>query len=452
MFIPNQPQFKLRVHTKQKIHLDTLKGHPIAMSSDEDYIDIESCVAYPVTYEETADLLTTLSFTVDKHADVLLYYFKIGQNVTLYGGHYADDAKEMRKVFSGTVTRIQTQFSENGYITFSVECMNYALTTMGKDAFNFVYPDKKSTRKFARKDQLKLIDIVEGIAKENKYELGVVDLPPEAGTKVFDKKNIRYQKDVTDWKFLTELAADFGCSIWFTMNEGVEKLNIASTKKLAQKKDGDISFLYPLYNTTNQNLTNWDNKIKDNEWQRYKYPQYDRPRILRDVSVEEDVSMAYACSRSATYFDESTGEYKEAVAIQQTDKDGNSYTVFYELDEAKVEHIENTRKDIADKIRENGPTSLEWGTPPDNNPNHASYYYKQIKRYNGNRAVFDKAFFGITLTATCNQDLDIRSQKPYSVRGILSYHSTNMETMFFLRGLKHIWSNDGTWTELDFIR
>ena len=66
--------------------------------------------------------------------------------------------------------------------------------------------------------------------------------------------------------------------------------------------------------------------------------------------------------------------------------------------------------------------------------------------------VFDKAFYGITVTAKTLLDLDIRSQRSYKIRGILSYHSKDKETSFFLRGLKHTWDNDGCWTELDFIR
>ena len=126
--------------------------------------------------------------------------------------------------------------------------------------------------------------------------------------------------------------------------------------------------------------------------------------------------------------------------------------VFYELDEARVAEVHKTMPDVAEEIRDGGPTSMEWGVAGDNNPRHANYYYKAVKIYDEQMAVFDKAFFGITVTAKCNQDLDIRSQRTYKIRGILSYHSKNLDTSFFLRGLKHVWDADGTWTELDFIR
>lgn len=449
MFRPIQPQFKIRVFNGDKVHLDTLKGSNVITSSDKNYIDIEPCVAYPVTYEEQASLLNTLQFTVDKNADLLLYYFYIGQAVTMYGGYYADNQSGMRHVFSGTVTRIRTNFSDSGKVSFTVECMNYGFTKMGKDYKNFVYPDPNSTRKFAQAETLSLTDIIKGIAKENNFEVGELSLSAEAKAFKADKFNIHYQKNQSDWKFLTELAQDFGCSVWISTENGVDKLNFSSNKKLFEKQS-EIGFLYPLYNMTMAKTSGFDSGARDYEIQKFGDEAHNRPRILRDVTVDEDISQAYAVSRSAMYFDKATGEYKEAISTISTDKDGNKKITFYELDEAKVEYVHRSNPELADKIREGGPTSLPWGNPE--NPENASYYYKVVEIYDERQAVFDKAFFGITVSAKCNQDLDIRSQRTYRVRGILSYHSKNLDTSFFLRGLKHIWDYDGTWTELDFIR
>ena len=441
MYRPLQPQFKIRVFKGKRSHLDTLKDSNIVTSNDESYIDIEKCVAYPVVYEEQASLLSTLQFTVDKHADLLLYYFYIGQSIIFYGGCYADNQSGMRHVFSGTVTRIRTRFSDSGKVSFTVECMNYGFTKMGKDYKNFAYPDIHSSRSFARAEVLSLMDIIKGIAKDNNFEIGRIKLSPEASSHKFTKKDIAYQKNTTDWKFLTDLAQDFGCNVWISTEEGVDKLNFVSNG-VAFRNQSEISFLFPLYGVVKD--------IRDSEIQKFSDPALNRPRILREVNVDEDISMAYAVSRSAVYFDKETGEYKEAVSKIDTDKDGNTTVTFYELDEAKVEYVHRTMPKLADKIREGSPTSLPWGTP--DNPENASYYYKVKKIYDEGTAVFDKAFFGITVSAKCNQDLDIRSQKTYKIRGILSYHSKNLDTSFFLRGLKHTWDTDGNWTELDFIR
>lgn len=451
MFRPIQPQFKIRVFNGKKIHLDTLRSSNVITSDNGDYIDIEPCVSYPVTYEEQASLLNTLSFTVSKNADLLLYYFYIGQAIIFYGGYYADNQSGMRHVFSGTVTRIRTHFADNGLVTFSVECMNYGFTKLGKDFKNFVYPDKGSSRKFAQSETLTLEQIIRGIAEENNFEIGEINLSSSARNINYSKINIKYQKNVSDWKFLTQLAQDFGCNVWISFEDGVEKLNFVS-HEIAYRKQSDISFLYPLYGITNKGLKGVSNASSESEMQRFSDSAYDRPRILRDVNVDEDISQAYAVNRSAMYFDKTTGEYKESVARIATDKNGKNTITFYELDEQRVEWVHQNMPDIADKIRDSSPTSLPWGDPEVPDPETASYYYKTIKIYDESTAVFDRAFFGITVTAKCNQDLDIHSQRTYRIRGILSYHSQNLNTSFFLRGLKHIWDTDGTWTELDFIR
>lgn len=448
MIGPLQPQFKIRVFNGNRVQLDTLKGSGVLTSSGKDYIDIEPCVAFPVVYEEQASLLNTLKFTVNKNADLLLYYFYIGQSVILYGGYYADNQSSMQHIFSGTVTRIRTRFENDGKVSFSVECMNYGFTKFGKDFKHFVYPDKNSERSFAKKESLTLGELIRGIAEENNFEIGEIDLSSSAKSVNFDKVNIRYQKNVSDWKFLTMLAQDFGCSVWISTENGVEKLNFVSHEK-AFRKQSDISFVFPLYGGTNRRPL-IDSTFQDSEIQKFADSEYNRPRILRDVTVEEDISQAYAVSRSAMYFDKHTGEYKESISRISTDKDGKTSITFYELDEQRVAYVHQSMPEIADKIRDGSPTSLPWGTS--DNPECASYYYKAVKVYDENTAVFGKAFFGITVTAKCNQDLNIHSQRTYKIRGILSYHSKNLNTSFFLRGLKHIWDSDGTWTELDFIR
>lgn len=434
---PLQPKFKIRVANGHRVPLDTLKSTKVSQSVDGTYIDVEYCAAFPVIYEEQASLLNTLKFTIDKYADLLLPYFAIGQAVTLYGGYYDERGDGMRQVFIGTVTRIKTAFSNSGKVSFTVDCMNYGYTKLGKDFKTFVYPDK-SGRQFAQADKLKLEDIIIGIAKENNFEIGDINLSASAKAMTFDKYNIRYQKNVSDWKFLVTLAQDFGCSVWVSTENNIDRLNFMSNEKAFRRQD-DIAFVYPMYGVKKS--------ILDDEVQKFDNPSYNRPRILRDLTVDEDISMAYAVSRTAMYFDKETGEYKESVS-RIDDKNGN--LIFYELDEQRVEYVSQTMPGLAEKIRESGPTSMEWGTP--DNPECASYYYKVVQVFNEQTAVFDKAFFGITIEAKCNQDLDIHSQRTYKVRGILSYHSRNLESSFFLRGLKHTWYADGTWTELDFIR
>lgn len=452
---PLQPQFKIRVYSKGvRPNGDEnfmTRGGNYATKGNYNFMDIEDCVAWGVEYEEQASLLNTLKFTVNKHADTLLHRVYIGQWVVLYGGYYSDNGSGVRKVFSGTITRIRTSFPDNGRMSFSVECMSYGFTQMGKDTYrSYVYPDKNSTRSFAKgKEEISLEDLIKGLVNESGMLIGEIQLPKTSASVVFTKHNIRYQKNMSDWKFLIELANSYGCSIWTNTIDGTERLYFVDTSKATNTVSGDINFLYPLQG---------DDSIKDiqpDEIQRFDESMWNRPRILRNVTVDEDISMAYAVSRSAMYYDKTTGEYKEAISEIREDE-GRKVITFYELDEAKVEYIHRTQPELADQIRAAGATSLPWSSGvadiEDEKPEYARYYYKAVHVVDETQAVFDRAFFGIMVTAVCNQDLDIRSQRSYNIRGIVRYSSSDKTGRYFLRGLKHIWDADGPITELDFIK
>lgn len=451
MFRPIQPQFEIQILNGKNKSVDTLRGANVTSAINGDYINITPCVAYPVVYEEQQSLINTLSFKINRFADILLYYFYIGQTIVFRGGFYSDKRNQMRHVFTGTVTRIKTHFADNGTISFTVECMNYGFTKLGKDSKNFVYPDAGSSRKFAQAENLNLEQIVRGIAEANNFEVGEIDLSSAARKVDFNKINIRYQKNTSDWKFLTQLAKSFGCTVWISTEDGVEKINFCSYEKAVQKQS-EIMFIYPLYGVTNK-LLGWDGTInEETDVQKFSDPAYNRPRILRDVNVDEDISQATAVTRSKMYYDKETGEYKESVSRIES-KDGKNYIVFYELDEERVKWVHEHIPKLADTIRENGPTSMKWGDPKVKDPYTASYYYRCVEIYDEDTSVFDVGFFGVTVTAKCNQDLDIHSQRSYIIKGILSYRTENsLESRFLLRGLKHIWDADGTWTELDFMR
>lgn len=446
MLRPTQPAFKIRIHhggRDKRVQADKLKSSvgAINVGSNGDFLDIESCVSYPVTYEEQESLLNVLSFTVDKHADILLYYFHLGQSVTLLGGFYSDEGYSMRHVFSGTVTRIKTQFADNGHVSFTVECMNYGFTKLGKDLKTFVYPDPASLRRFARGASVTLEQIIRGIAEDNNFEVGEISLSTEARKVAFNKINIEYQRDESDWKYLNNLASRFGCTVWISSDEdGTERINFVE-KEQAAKRQSEISFLYPL-----------NGVIKDyrtSETQKFSDSAYNRPRILRSISVDEDISAAYAVSRSSQYFDKATGNYKEGVSKITTDANGRNWIVFYELDPAKVAWVRKNRPEIAHNIMFSSPASMKWGNDT-SNPEFGCFYYRAVKKFDERTAIFDRAFFGIKVTAKCNQDLRIHSQRSYRIRGILRYHTTDKESSYLLVGLKHIWDHDGTWTELEF--
>lgn len=443
---PIQPQFKIRIFTDKNLEPQKVRTlQKTNYKADTGYLDIEEFVEYNVVYEEQDNLLNTLHFKVVKYADILLYYFHIGQAIEFYGGTYSEDSSGMKYIFSGSVTRIKTSFLQTGDVVFNVECINYGYNKLGKEYKHFVYGNKNARLKSG--DTYTLQQIIEGIAKDNNVELGMIDLSSDAKKVRFDKVNIKYQKNVTDWKFLTMLAQDFGCCVWMSTeeNDGKKKevLNFVSQQK-AVSMQSDITFVFPLRGQVTS--------AKESEIIYNKDSQYNRIRMLTEATIDEDISTAACVNRSACYFDKNTGDFVESVSRVYEDKDGKRYMAFYEFDEQKVAEIEKTQPEIAKKIRDGSPTDLEWGDPTNPQPYMACYYYKISKIYDETQAVFDKAFFGISVNAKCNQDLNIHSHRTYKIRGVLSYFSKNLETSFFLRGLKHIWDSSGTWTELEFLR
>lgn len=455
---PIQPQFKIRVYNqfKSPTSSDTFNSQGSNIGSSEyDFIDVEQYVSMPVVYEEQASLLNTLSFSIDKFADVLLYKMHIGARVIMWGGYYTDDNSGVRQVFNGTITRIRTQFPNNGRISFSVECMEYGFNQLGKDDFQYyTYPDKDSKRSFANgKTQITLRQVIEGIATEKGIKIGEIDLPPTVANTIFTNKNPEYQKQESDWKFLKRLAQNYGCALWTSLEKGESYLYFKDLNKVkVNAPTTDISFLYIPQGQQGYYLSG---SLKDSEVQTFPLAQYSRPRILRDLSVDEDISMAYAVRRTATYFNKETGEFTEAIS-ETTLKDGKKVLTFYEFDESRVEYISKVDRELADLICKQGADKLQWSSgcedPEDEDPHYARYYYRIVKVVDEEVAVFDTSFMGITLSATCNMDLNIQSQRCYAVRGILRYSSQGQQnTNYYLRGLRHVWDKSGTHTELDMI-
>lgn len=449
---PTQNQFKLRVYTPgSKPSSDgnfISRGDKKLLDESGEYIDVEKFVGGDVVYEEEASLLNTLTFTIDKDADVLIQRMIWGQWVVLYGGFYTDEGYSMRKVFSGTIVRIRTELPNNGRAKFTVTAYSYGYTQMGKEPRYFVYPDPDSDRNFLRgRRTISLKQLIEGIAREDGMEIGEIVLPKAVANKQFTLDDVEHQKGTTDWAFMSNLAKTHGCSVWTQNDEGVEKLYFIDTEKSTRSYNEEISFLYPLQGNYGVK------QVLPKEMYSRAIEEHDRPRLIWDVVIDEDISMAASVSRSAMYYDKTTGEYTEAIS-EISEQDGVRVIKFYELDETRVQHIHETDPELADRIRNSGPSSMAWSsgakTPEEESPNFARYYYRVKEVYDEEMAVFDRAFMGITLSATCAQDLRIRSQRVYDVRGILRYTSRSSEGKYYLMGVRHIWGQGGPTTELEF--
>ena len=340
---------------------------------------------------------------------------------------------------------------DNGKIRFRVECMGYSFNQMGKDTFNnFTYPDPNSKRPFAKgRTTITLEHLIRGIVEECGMVVGEISLPSSKAGETFTSTHIRYQKNLSDWKFLLSLAKSYGCTIWTEVRDGTEYFYFVDINRAANTINDEISFVYPLQGDKLK-----IESINASETQRFSDTRWNRPRIMRGVSVTEDIDQANAVVRSSYDVDLETGDVKMQVS-EIGEENGRKVIYMYELDEAKFEYINRTDPELAEKIRNSGVTDMKWssGVPIEQeSPEYARYYYKQTKIVDAETAVFDRAFFGITVEATVNQDLDIRSQRSYPIRGILRYDTTNHTDRYFLRALRHVWDSSGTSTELEFIR
>lgn len=449
---PLQPAYKIRVFTQGAKPNGNegfySKGDTYA-SSNHSFMDIEDCVGAGVVYQAEATLLNTLEFTVDKNAEIILHRLHMGQSVVFYGGHYSDNQLSYRKLFVGTIIRLKTTFTDTGVVKVKVDCMEYGYNKLGKDAAYYVYPDKNSKRKFAMgKIALSLKEVIEGICEENDVPIGEISLPKVAVKKIFTEDKIQVQRGISDWAFLNELAKTYGCSMWIDNMHGEDKFYFVDISQVKNTRGSEIQFIYPLRSLR-------DKTFKESEVQKvFGESAWNRARILRGVTVTEDISLAYSVSRTAQFFDKESGELVEAIA-EVSGEEGKRVFTFYELDEEKIRQVEETNPKLANQIR-SMEHKLTWSSgckdPKDEKPEFTRYYYKVRKVIDESVEVFDQVFFGIYVEASCNLDLDIRTQRTYPVRGILRYNTKGEMGNYYLRGLKHIWDSDGAHTELDFIQ
>ena len=286
MFQPIQPQFKIRLYPRDSRPQgnDKFSSKGLRYNADKfaSYMDIEECVAYPVVYEETADLINKLTFTVDKHA---------------------------------------------------VECMGYSFNQMGKDTYNnFTYPDPNSKRPFAKgRTTITLENLIRGIVEECGMVVGEISLPSAKAGETFTSTHIRYQKNISDWKFLLSLAKSYGCTIWTEVRDGTEYFYFVDINRAANTINDEISFVYPLQGDKLK-----VENVNASEVQRFSDTRWNRPRIMRSVSVTEDIDQANAVVRSSYDVDMETGDVKMQVS-EIGEENGRKVIYMYELDEAKVE-------------------------------------------------------------------------------------------------------------------
>ena len=461
----SQPQFVLSVYMG--------KGTPAVVDGTykkssnggkSSWLDIEPYVDYPVEYAEEQSLLNRLSFTLSKATTIITARMHLGQSVRLYGYYYTEGGSEMRLVFQGTITRMRVRVTDTGAASCSVEAIQYGFIRSGMQRRFTTIPNPDDIRPYlCGKQAVRLKDVIAGLIKGCNLEIGDIRLPASMGEELFTKYHQEFQRNQSDWDFLVKLAHKYGCFCYVQRVNGYEKVFFTDKAQQVKQIYDDVEFRLPTiadavgtetgsFSTGLVGAGTYMPNIRNNEIQKFTDSSWNRVRILRDIDINEDIDQAYAVTRTSSFIDPKTGELKNGIS---TTKDGK--VTFYELDEAKVSYVKQHFPDVANKIMYSSPSEFPWKSDPESetetDPNYAAYYYTQKVILDEQTAVYDQAYRGITITGSCNMDLNIRSQRAYRVNGIFRWSSGGTtQGTYFLRGLKQVWDASGNRTELDFIK
>jgi hypothetical protein len=399
---PLQPSYNLRINNK----------------------DVTRDTDFGVTYDERADQVTTLTFTLKRGA-FYLQVVKPGQKVVLSGG----TTTKARAIFTGVIKKIVSIFPDEGDVKINI----IAYDTIWGDATNhrktFVYPQKGSSRAWADKTSIKVSEVVGNIAHEIGADLNIVLPPGSDASYTLTKPLVQMYTDgkgMTDWAFLRQLAKYYGCFIWTDVQGPTLQLNFVDKSKVANYS-AKTTFVYPL---RDQNEFVYKTLAPN---------QY----LLRDVRVDEDVQAADANLRVVSKFDDKTGDELTLIS-REVVKDGKKYIYYYQLDEDKVASLEKNDPKEADRLREMGIFDIP--------PEEFLKYYKEIEYVEDQVAVFSQVFIGITVTATSDGNTDIHSQQAYDLYGIARYSTNERIGKYYLRSLKFVWDEEGFKNEYEFMR
>jgi hypothetical protein len=383
-------------------------------------IDATAYVDYGMTYEEQPDMITVLNFTLSNGV-YWLERLKLGLPVQLWAGNYK--VGNYRKLFSGNIKVMKTNFGDDGRISVSINAYDTVWSQAASSSNHFVYPSKNCLRGWAGTEKLTSSDMIKNIVmREMGCDIGEIDITHD---KVYNWKYPVAQTNMTDWAFLRKMAKILGCFVWAENTNDSQRINFVDIGKAASYSAQTI-FTYILRDELGGYLTK---ELDANELP------------MRGVSVEEDSTQAFANKRIVTKFDPITGS--ETTLISRYDED-KKIVYYYQLDEAKVAQLRKENPVEADRLLSQGPFGIS----------EADYmkFYKETSHQDDEIAVFDSPFLGITVRATVDGDINLRSQQSYILRNIARYGSKERTGRYLMRGLRHTWDESGFNTDVEFAR
>jgi hypothetical protein len=414
-------------------------------------VDVTAFIEGEVTFVSAPEMVGQLSFTLVGR-EFLLGTGKIAASdaspkdaIKLYdevyfeGGAGIDGDYNYAPIFRGSVKYVRPQYPNEGTIRVSIEAVDYSYKMALNKNF-YVYPSKDNGRNWGQGSSIKASEIVKNMANDLGVAIGKNESNQDDIKFVVDTEYTRTspltQRNESDWAVLRKVAKRHNCHMWTDFENNQSELHFVDKSLLrGDDNSGDITFVYPL-------------RTSDTGFEHPKLEENEIP--IWDVSVEQDFSAIGETKRVVTKFDYETGEETNYFEAKITE-DGKEITKLFtfEIDESKTASLTPEKRRELETIS----YSIAGDASSPHDINEIAKYFKPAKFYNDRKnLIVDKPYFGITVTATCEGNVQIRARKNYKIIGIGRYGSDSLEGTYFLRTLTHKWGSTGFLTTLELMK
>ena len=360
-------------------------------------------------------------------------------------------------LFIGFVKYLRPAYSDSGVVTVTLECVDYSFKAATRKIYN-VYPCPigtseinssplptatvvKVARNWGDSGKIKSSEIIRKIAQEMQLKFAIGEDGQEdlrlLVDRVYTSTDALTQKNETDWQILRKIASSLNCNVWTSITrEGQTVLHFVDKSLLRERKEQKISFLYPARTVNYKDFIY--TKLKANQ------------KIAFSVTVEHDFANIDAVSRKVTTFDYKKGLDVSVFEAKMTENGKEVVKYFtYEIDQQKVSALSSEQR----KYLEDVASSIAGDTVSSHDINEIAPYFVPAVFLSDSKRNFivDKPYFGITIKLSCDGDVYLRPRENYFIYGLGRYGSENLDSAYYCRTVKHVFSNTGFTTELEFI-
>jgi hypothetical protein len=390
----------------------------------------------------------------------LAHVVKLQDKVVCEGGTLEgfENRTNYAVLFVGFVKYLRPSYSDSGIVTVALECVDYTFKAATNKIFN-VYPCPngvseikssplpnatkiKVARSWGTSGKIKASEIIRNISNDMKVPIALDADGKEDLKLLVDREYTSTacltQKNETDWQLLRKLGNSLNCNVWTSINSKSQTvLHFVDKSLLMESLAQKTEFLYPAKSSN----------FKDFIYKNLKPNQ----KIVFSCSVEHDYANIDAVSRKVTIFDYKKG-LEVTVFEAKITENGKEITKYftYEIDEAKTNALsEEQRKYVQDVAG-----SIAGDAVSSHSINEIAEYFIPATFIDEKKRNFivDKPYFGITIKLTCDGDVNILPRKNYNIYGLGRYGSETLESPYYCKVVKHVFSTNGFLTELEFIK